>query len=532
MTGAAHAQLRDDPRLAQAHRLVVEGRCGAALELLERLGRDHPQDARPLVWTAQCQVEREDYAAARESLERAIALDPDDGESRLLLAISLYHQEEFARASVELEKAASLLGQERAEIDLYRGLILLTQSGEERARQGAAWLEHARTLDAPAVEPMASYYAGLGWSTGKDSARARAAFERVVRESPGTDWAIQAQRLLEGLDTARGRIWGSLLVGVEYDDNAVLLGQGATQPEDISSDSDVRGIWQAQIGADLLRRGPWSVGAALNYSGALYAQINEFDSQYPGLALWVDRRVADATTLRLALDSGYAWVDYESFLWTYRSSLSAIQDWGLPGSTETYARFWRDDFFVISDDVLDGDGDVGAPCDPGCGPPGLDERSARNRDGNGFSIGALHTVRLPIEWPWGNVLVRAGYEYEYFSSRGTEYTYQSHALAGGVRTDLPWQITLDVAGSYEWRPYRHPSTFPDPPAGEDGLQYALSNSDRDERTGQVAVTVERPITRWLTGSLGWRYERNHSNVAVFDYERQIVGGYLTARFGH
>ena len=532
MTPPAAAQTREDPRRAQAHRLVLEGRCPAAFELLPKLVRDHPNDPQPLVWTAQCEVEREGYAAAQMALERALALDPNDGEARLLLAIALYHQESFARASVELEAAAQRLGEERGEIDLYRGLLLLTQAGEQPAREGAAWLEHARVLDARGVEPMASYFAGLGWSTAKDTARARAALERVVRESPDTEWADQAKRLLSELDAKRRRIWGSLQAGLEYDDNAVLLGQGATLPQDISTKSDVRGTWQSQVGGDLVRSGPWTIGAAASYSGAAYAQIGNFDTHFPGVALWVDRRIGDQTTLRLATDTGYAFVDYDSFLWTYRGSLSAIRQWHERFTTELFSRFWRDDFFQSSDDVLDGTGDPGQPCDPGCGPPGIDERSARNRDGNGFAIGALHTATLPIEWPFGNVTLRGGYEFDRFDSRGTEYSFQSHTLSGGIHAGLPWRFGVDVSGSFAWRPYHHPSTFPDPPADENGLQYALADHDRDETTALAAVALERPITRWLSGTVSWRYERNHSNVADFDYERQIVGAYLTASFGH
>jgi tetratricopeptide (TPR) repeat protein len=531
----ASAATREDPRRSQAHRLVVEGRCNAALDLLARLVRDHPDDAKPLLWTAQCQVEREDYAAAQSTLDAARAIDPNDGEIRLLLAISLYHQESYARASEELELAATLLGEERAEIDLYRGLLLLTRSETEAARDAAAWLEHARGLDRTAVEPMASYYAGVGWSTAQEEARARAALERVVEESPGTEWAQQAQRRLDELGGGTGRLWGTLRAGLEYDSNAVLQGQGAARADEISSQRDIRGIWQSQIGGELFRSGGWAAGAAASYSGAVYRDIESFDSHFPGAAFWLDRRLDDATTLRLTADTGYAFVDYDDFLWTYRASLSAIRQWPVLGTTEAFARFWRDDYFVESDDVADGPGVVGADCgfdeNVLCGPPGLDEAKERNRDGNGFSLGVLQTTTLPIEWPFGAITLRGGYQFEKFDARGHEYSYHAHTVAGGMRAGLPWSFTLDVGGSFAWRPYRHPTTFPDQPTFAD-FQYGLSDDDRDETTGRFDASLERPITRWLVGSVGYRYERNKSNSTVFDYEREIVGAYLTATFGH
>lgn len=503
-----------------------------------RLTRDHPADVEPLLWTGQCAIEEQRYDEASAALEAASELAPDDGEVRLQLAIALYHREELARASAELERAAQRLGEDRAEIALYRGLLLLADPSAGDAADAASWLERARVLDADAVEPVASYYAGVGWSSADDEDRARAALGRVVREWPGTPWALQAQRMLDGLGAGQRRVWGSLRAGVEYDDNAVLQGQGTPLPSEISSRSDVSGVWQGTAGIELFRGDAWSSGAALSYSGSVHAEIDGFDTQYPGFAIWLDRRIGDATTLRGALDTGYAWVDYESFLWSYRAGLSAIHQWREAGTSEVFARFWRDDYYQQSDDVPDGIGVPGSSCSLAgnpvvsfCGPPGIDERSERNRDGNGVAVGWVHRAGLPVAWPWGPLEARGGYQFEHFASRGTEYSYDSHALAAGLRAPLPWSVTADVSGGFAWRPYRHPTTFPNGTLFFD-TEYGLPASDRDETTANVDVALERPITRWLVGSLRWHYERNHSNADVFDYGRHIVGGYLTARFGH
>lgn len=503
--------------------------------LLAELVRDRPRDPEPLVWSARCENDAGRHAAADESLRRALALAPDDGDARLELAIALYHQERYDEASAELERADAHIAEERAEIALYRGLLLLVRADAEAAGDAAAWLEHARVLDAAQVEPVASYYAGVGWSHAADAARARVALARVVREWPDTPWARQAERLLDDLGAPARRFWGSLRAGVEYDDNAVLLGQGTPLPSEISSERDVRGVWQASAGMELLRTERWAAGASVSWTGSAYREIDAFDTQFPGVATWLDRRLDDRTTLRLALDTGYAWVDYERFLWTYRASVSAIRQWGGIGSSELFTRFWRDDFYRTSDDVPDGPGATGAACGGSplgfCGPPGLDEADARNRDGNGFAIGVVHAAALPVAWPWGAIELRGGYQFDRLAARGSEYSYQAHSLAAGLRAGLPVGFALDVSGSFAWRPYRHPTTFPDPPLFFD-TQYGLSDDDRDETTGQVDVVLERPLTAWLTASARWRYERNRSNADVFDYERNVVGGYLTATFGH
>ena len=538
LASAASASSGVDPRHAQAQRLVAEGRCPAALELLAALRRADPNDVPTLLRIARCELIQKNYEAAFEALDTAKALAPNDGELRQQLAIALYHLEEFAASSVELETAAQLLGEERAEIALYRGLLLLHQPEPQSAAAGAAWLERARTLGGESVEPVASFYAGVGWSTAQDRSRAREALRRVVREWPGTTWATHAERRLAALGSDARRWWGSLRAGLEYDSNVVLQGQGVPLPSEISSQRDIRGVWSAQAGTELFRTDRWTSGAALNYSGNAYRNVTSFDTQFPGIALWLDRNLNDATTLRFAADSGYAWVAEEPFFYTYRGSLSLLRQWPDAGSSELFARVWHDDYLTISSDVAGPEPGVpfpscAPPSDPVafCGPPGLDERAARNRDGNGTSIGFLHTLRIPLELPFGSPVARFGYHYDRFIARGTEYTYQAHALTAGVWVALPWRATLDISGAFAYRPYRHPTTFPDEPLAEN-VEYSLPTNKHRETAYSVDVVIERPLTKWLSASARWHFERTDSSAEVFTYDRQIVGAYLTATFGN
>ena len=54
---------------------------------------------------------------------------------------------------------------------------------------------------------------------------------------------------------------------------------------------------------------------------------------------------------------------------------------------------------------------------------------------------------------------------------------------------------------------------------------------RRDSIWRVSVLLERPILSWLKASLSWRYQDNNSNTDVFEYDRHIAGGFLTATFG-
>jgi tetratricopeptide (TPR) repeat protein len=522
-----------DPRRAQAERLAAEGRCAGALELTEELRAAGAVDTELLLLEATCAAQLRRDEQAVDTLREVLRREPGHPEARLRLAIALYHLGDFDAARNELDAAERGLAEPHAEALLYRGLLHLE---DRRGREAAEALESARARDPRTVEPVASYYAALAWIRTRERARADAAIERVLRDWPDTAWAVQAERLRERLEEERLRRWVRIRGGFEYDDNVILQGGGAPLPDEISSARDVRGTWSAEAGGELLRGEHWSAGLLGGYSGAAHADITSFDTHYPVLALWLDRQLDDATTLRLALDGGYAWVDGDSFFGTGRASLSALRAWESAGASELYVRFRIDEYFESGDDIPDGTGTPGAPCPappPGasiatCGPPGVNERRERNRDGRSAVVGVRHSVGIPVL----RSTLHAGYEFERFDASGREYSHVAHSLSAGVLIALPLAFALDVSGVVTWRPFDHPSTFPDPPEPFFDTEFGVADRDRNERYSAVSISLARPIGWGLTASAGWRWERNHSNVEVFDYRREVLGTYLTWAWGH
>jgi len=175
--------------------------------------------------------------------------------------------------------------------------------------------------------------------------------------------------------------------------------------------------------------------------------------------------------------------------------------------------------------VVDGPGRAGAFCtDPDdliCGPRGLDESRARNRDGNGFFLDARHVWE-----PHPRLALGAAYRFERFSARGIEYSFGAHAIELFAALVLPLDFGLSGEVAWAWQSFRHPSTFPDPADLVGGREYPLDSSDRRQRILRAEVTLEKPLTRHTTLLFRYRYTRERSNVAVFDYRREVLGAYL------
>lgn len=532
----------------RAQQAAAAGRCGEALPLLAQARQLAPNDARAALAAGQCQIAERQYADAVVSLEEAQRLDPGLAGTDLYLGIARFHQEDLAGAEEALERARQR-NPDRAEVQLYLGMLALQRA---ESAEAAAAFARAREADPEAVEPIASYYEGLARDAEGDRIEARRALERAAALGAGTVWAQEATaalarlgevrdppwkltspRALERMTERSSRWWVIGTVGFEWDDNVVLRGNETQLPNEISSERDIRAVWWVEAGYELISTPRWTVGVMGNYFGSAQRDLNDFNTQFPRASLWVDHRPAETVTARLQYDFGYAWVGGNSpFLSEHVLTPALYKGWGRHGTTRLYSRFVKRNFYFANQDVRDGPGEDFAPCvsrnDIICSPVGIQEERERNRNGWGFTAGIDHVWPLP----WSErVVVRAGYRYHRYSSRGSEYSFQGHEGQLGVRTYLPYDLAFEVFGSYTYAPFRNASTFPNPNLVFLNRQYPLSSDARRDWITRIDVVLERPITDWLLLSFRYAWFDNRSNVDVFDYDRQIAGVYATFRFG-
>jgi tetratricopeptide (TPR) repeat protein len=475
VAAAAAAQTDDGLRLA------AEGRCAEALPLLANPADDvAARRARAL-----CLLQEADYPGAVRALE---ALEASEPKLAVDLGIALYHTGDRAAAEAALKRAEAA-GAERAEVPLYLGLIAL-----DAARAGEATQRFERVAARGAPDPLASvasYYAGVSLAREGRRDAAREAFGRVAREWPGTIWAAEAERELSKLADDRAG-FATLRLGFEHDSNAVLRGDGVVLPPEIASEADQRFVWRGAAGHAWSASPALALGAALGFSGSAHGDLARFDVLHPSLTLWADRRFGEDTTLRGVAGYSHAWVGKDSFLSAPAVGLE-LHHAGERGDTEVFVELAFDDYRFPT------------PADS----PSL--RRARDRDGLGVRIGAEH--RLPIARLSG--AVRAGLAYRRFSADGTEYSFDSPELDLGWDSLLSAQLRFGAGFRYAYRHYRHPTTFETPPR------------ERREHDWRTELSLARPIWGPLSLEARWRYQRNHSTAAVFDYSRHIGGLYLS-----
>jgi tetratricopeptide (TPR) repeat protein len=520
----------DTLQKAKIERLAAAGRCEEALAAVDELAKSGPLDAASLAVAGQCQLRLERYPDAARSFQAAKALDPSLPQLDLQLGIAQFLAEDIDGAERSLQ-AARAAGTTGPEIDFYEALIALHRNRDPAG--AAAALEGAGRDRPTTLDPAASYYAGLAWRSAEDEERARVALERVVEGHPDTVWAEAARKALEQTQArtavaVTSRPWATLEVGGEYDSNVAYIGRGLTRPEDLDSDGDFRGVWAADAGYPVARLGDGMVGVRAAYAGSVHVDARDYDLQYPYAGAWFEYPTGERSLFRLEVGAAYGWLGYDPYVlaapiitpqWYYEH--------GKWGTTRVHASAARYDFDQGNfDDEDDPDAESDGFCPTGvtrCGPPGRDEKDYRDRDGWGVLAGVEHT--LPVNE--GKTLLRAGPLVEYYNSEGEEWDGWGVGTEVGVRQALPWQLTLDVAARYMHRPFSNPSSYPDYDDITPGVEYDLEDSDRKDHFVEVDVRLERPITSWMTASIRYDYLKNDSNVPVFDYDRHLVGGYLT-----
>jgi tetratricopeptide (TPR) repeat protein len=481
----------------RAEVLASEGQCEQAIEKARAARRYDPGDAKAALIEGRCLLNLKRYDEAVAAFEAARGIDAGYAGLSLDLAAAYYHTGDLDASRRALEHAEAESPDE-PRVSLYRGLLLLEQSQDAQA---AAAFERASRMD-PAIDPLASYYAGLAWERAREREQARAALEGVRDRSPSSPWAEEAGSALERLDQREAadvpHYWAQLSIGGEWDSNVVLRGDGIDLPPDISDDEDGRGIWSAEVGAELFNSENYAGGVIAGYHGNRHVDLEEFDLRYPSASLWLDRRIDDRSFVRLQPYGGYAWVDESEYLGQGGATLSYHRNFDERGAGRLYSQ-------VTYRDYLFRTGLLPAAVQP------LDDEL--DRDGWDFLGGYDHV--LPLD---DQTSLRAGVAFGHYEAEGAEYSHQTYGGQLGLRRGLPFEFVLDLEGAYAYQPYRNESVF--------SLPVPQTGPERRDQLFGTRVALERRLLSWLSVTAHWRYQNNESNVRVFDYDRHILGGYF------
>jgi tetratricopeptide (TPR) repeat protein len=489
---AASASVKSEIAFHQGVVAFGKGELDAAQTAFEAVLSEDPKDTAAIHYLGLIAAQRGDFETAIARYENAIALDPTDVDLRFDLGSALLEAGKTAEASREFEMVLQAQP-DRARAQLFAG-IAAYRAG--RYQESLPYLKRAVELD-ESLRPQALYYTGLCQAHLQDFPAAASAFAGVQQSplSPLTDSARNLARQLPPEGEAPRRWALAVTAGLEYDSNPTIAGQT------LNSHPDGRGVYQIRSSYRLYEDERYS--ATAGYEGYL---SSHFDQTFVDLMTHVGYLTGsadfDPVTFNLRYDYAYTWIDAfdaKKFRQLNRVTPSVSYREGSWGFSQLYYQFYDENF---KRPLLTGD---------------LDRDGQRHVVGfNQFLFPGSH---LPDFMPF--TYYRIGARGEFQDTKGAEFDYASWEFSFGFGAELPGGVDLSFLYRLTERDYRHDSLFsmPAPPAYK-----------RNDLEHRMTFELSKDLGNHWQVALAGAFTLNDSNVPLYDYDRDVVGGYLTYRF--
>ena len=464
-----------------------------------------PGDPQATFYLGQTLTRAKKYEAAESLFRKLLETDPSSGRGQLGLGIVLYNRERYRDALSSLANAEKALPNEPL-VYYYQGLshYQLAEYDQIPPR-----LLRALTLG-PDLGPSAHYYSGLAYYERGVLEEAQAEFEAVRDVDPQSDLGKSAADYLEQIKRGvrapgKRKIWDlTLSVSAQWDDNVVALPRGTSlRPEatGIPRQSDYSTVFFLRGEVRPFQRGLLLAGANYSFYQSLHRTLSGFDVESHTPVVFLQHTAGPVQTrLQYVLD--YVQVGRSPYLVAHAFAPIVTVTEASNLFTQFQLRYQEQDY--------------------------QHGRFKFNslRDGHNWLIGATQF------WLYAKntAHVRAGYLYDNQVTGGkgvslatiasaADWAYEGHRFLVGTTLPPMYQVRLDVGFDYYLQNYDSANSFS---SGGDVF--------RMDQVYTYTVTASRQVAERLALALQYLHTRAESNVAAFDYNRNIYAVILTGQF--
>ncbi len=507
--GNASADAKAELRFQQGVAAYGAKEFGTAREAFQSFLSRNPEDATALRYLGLISRAENNDQQAVEFFRKALDLEPTDVLTYVALAESLLKAEQNIPAQ-DLLRTALALAPTHARLHLYDGIA------EYRLRnldEAVRHLERAAALD-PNMEREARYYIGLCQAILGNLYTAARAFTEVAEGSPAHPLGRSARNLREAMEpeTPEQRWNVNATVGLEFDTNPLVVGDNSKGDSDLAEpdesledpkrESDLAGSFGVRALFDAYRGEGVTVRAGYDGFFIKHIDLDEIDEQTHvarGVVLY------DLRNVRLAFryDGAFTALEFDDplrMINTLEPSMSLRM--GRLGVGQAFYQLHRFDYFDTPDE------------------------SAFDLDGWQHTIGYAQMIipRHPMTH------VRVGIDASLRDTRGEEFDSFSVSASLGAGVLLPW-YDIEISGIYRFTylDFLKKSQLDkdDPPSAG----HPENRVKRAENAHEITTNINVPLWRRLSLDVAGTFTWNTSEVDFYDYDRQIVGAYLTWDFG-
>jgi len=467
-----------------------------ALQAFQEALRLNPDNINALYYSGLAYMALEQYEPAQAVLEQARKLAPTDQDVAFQLGVAYFLQQEYEKAEVPFRQVYATQPP-HPNLGYYLGFIEYRKQNYREALR----LFQTNVPSDDSFAQLTRFYAGLSLSALGLAGEARDQIEEALRLQPSSPLTAPAERFRELLGPAvqaERNFHVDVKFGVYYDSNvAVVPGPSgdivATAARNAPHESPGE-LAFVRFEYTPLRTPDWEATIAPSFLQTWNNKVSGFNVT----SVDVPATLAYKTSIRniptiagLNLVYDYFGLSGNNYLNEYSVIPFTTLVWDPINLTQVQLMFQGQDFLNQKNLVT----------------------TADNRDGLDYLAGVTHFFRFQGD----KHFIKLGYQFDWFVAKGNNWTYLGNRFLVGFQYTLPswgWGIRLrDDFNAYL-------------------LNYQFTNNylpvscapciHRNDQQFNNLVSVSKDLPYNITVSLEYLYTRNLSNLAVYDYSRNVV----------
>jgi len=490
---AAAQTTEADVYVAQAVLEFSENRYDEALANLEKAIQTEPDHVEANYYMGVVLMAKNQPAEATPFLEKARMRSKNDPSIAFQLGLAYFAQRQYDKAQPLLEEAyraqPTLDG-----IGYYVGFLRY----QKKDYRGALDAFNAGRTSSPDLQQLTKFYSGLALGALGLPGQATAEIDQAIRANPGSAFTGPAERLRDSMVSTRQgqrRLSAEVRLGFFYDDNVPVIPNadsgeplvGLLRQANRDSTGELFGL---RADYAWLRTDQWEATVGYSFFATYNNDLPSFNIMSHLGSLGASYRTA-VDNMPLLLGGQYSfdalWLDQQWFLQRHTGSAYASLVESNRYLTQIFARYQHKNFNQLIDTV-----------------------PAENRDGNNWMIGGIQVFRFSEDRHY----LKIGYQFDWDDTVGQNYEYTGNRITAGGQYTLPWYaIRLKYDLDVHFRNYQNPNTlFPtSAPGTTRRLDTEIVN----------IVRAELPLPRSFTLAFEYQSTVNMSNLALFDYTRNV-----------
>lgn len=465
-----------------------------ALQALQEALKLDANNVNALYYLGLTHAALEQWAAAQQALEKAQGLAPKDLDVTFQLAVVYFNQQQYEKAE-PLFRRIFAAQPKRQNVGYYLGFI---EFRKKEYREALRFFQANVPSDANFAQ-LSRFYAGLSMTGLGLMSAARAEIEEAIRIQPVSPLRGPAEQFRDVLGAAvkAERNWRlETKFSFFYDDNVranpTFSDDPAVRAAREKKSRTTGELAYVRFEYQPLRTPDWdgTVGAAV--LGSYNNDVTGFSVGNLNLAanLGYKSTLAGRQALwNLGFYYDYISLDYMAYTNRYTLAPAFTYVWGPNHVTQLVTRLQGKDY-MNQDSLI---------------------TTADNRDATNYMAGFTHFLLFE----GGRHYLKAGYQFDYDSAQGENWSYVGNRFLAGFQYVLPWwelrfrgDFDIHLPG-YTNRNTLFPITAP-------------GTIHRWDRNISTQVSLAKDLPRNITVAVEYSYNRNISNLAVFDYDRNVV----------